>query len=362
MRRGMATLPLHGGRAPRWLFEKMVRLSRAIVTLIVEEFGRKEFLLKISDPFWFQAFGCVLGFDWHSSGVTTTTLGALKEGLRPLFKELGIYVCGGKGRASRKTPDEIVRFCELEGISPDNLVYASRMAAKVDSAALQDGYSLYHHGFIFTVDGDWAVVQQGMRDADRTARRYHWISDSLKSFVEEPHSGVCSDVIGVNTINLVARESRGSRDFIPEYLKNSSLKEIKKDVEAVLRLTLPKRHFVTESDVDPKRVERIIERIKPLSPKSFQDFLSIKGVGPRTVRALALVSEIIYGKELSFRDPARFSFAHGGKDGHPYPVDRTVYERTIAYLELFIRKIKESPQEKDRILTRLRKWGGQGIS
>ncbi len=355
----MATLPLHGGRAPRWLFEKMVRLSKAIVVLMVEEFGSHEVLRRLSDPFWFQAFGCVLGFDWHSSGVTTTTLGALKEGLRGVSEEIGVFVCGGKGRVSRKTPDEIVRFCERLGLDPDGLIYASRMAAKVDNSALQDGYTLYHHSFIFTRDGRWAVVQQGMKEGGRTARRYHWLSDSLASFVEEPHSAICAEKREGRVLDLVAKESSPVREFMPEYLLGST-QEIKKDLTSISHLVLPERHYVLPSDLNMDRVLRILERIKPMSPKTFEEFLSIKGVGPRTVRALSLVSELIYGKSPSFKDPARFSFAHGGKDGHPYPVDRNVYERTVAYLEMFIRKVKESPYEKDRALNRLRSWARTG--
>ncbi len=356
--RGSATLPLHGGRAPRWLFEKMVRLSRAIAIIIVEEFGRKELLLKLSDPFWFQAFGCVLGFDWHSSGLTTTTMGALKEGLRGAFKELGIYICGGKGKVALRTPDEILNYCDTSGLEPEGLTYASRMAAKVDNTALQDGYSIYHHSFIFTEDGDWVVVQQGMREEDGTARRYHWLSDSMRSFVEEPHKAICAERKG-KVLNFVALESSETRDFIPRYVMEESVKNIVNDIDTVLHLELPKRHYITEKDIDKKRMARLLERIKAEGIKDFEGFLSMKGVGPRTLRALGLVSELIYGNKLSFRDPARFSFAHGGKDGHPYPVDRRVYERTVSYLELILRKIRESPIEKEKALKRLLAWAGQ---
>ncbi len=358
MRTGYAVLPLHHGRAPKWLFEKMVRLARAISSIIIEEFGRRELLLKLSDPFWFQAFGCVLGFDWHSSGLTTTTMGALKEGLRSVSKEYGVFICGGKGRIALSTPQEIEASCGSVGMDPLEFIYASRMAAKVDNTALQDGYSIYHHTFVFTVNGDWCVVQQGLKEEDGTARRYHWLNP--ESFVEDPHRAVCSEGRG-DVVNFVAKEIGETRDFITRYVRESSSRELKSDLEALKKLELPRRHYITLGDFDPKRLQKSIEKLKENPPSSFEELLSRRGLGPKTLRALGLVSELIYGNELSYRDPARFSFAHGGKDGHPYPVDRSTYEKTISYLELVLRRIRSSPLEKERAMRRLLRWAsGKG--
>jgi uncharacterized protein len=319
-RTGTAQLPLHGGRAPAWLFGRMVQLAREISIHVVTEFGSEEMLRRLSDPFWFQAFGCVLGFDWHSSGVTTTVTGALKEGIRGLESDLGLYAGGGKGAVSRKTPGEITAFCDKLSIDPAPLVYASRMSAKVDSAAVQDGYQLYHHAFFFTPSGAWCVVQQGMNDANRMARRYHWLAASVRSYVNEPHAAVCADATAP-TLNLVAAESEAVRD------KSAELSRAKPDVvldalQHVPVLTMPRRHAVLIADVNPTYLDRILLKTYERAPENFETLLGMEGVGARTLRALALVSEIIYGTPASTRDPARFSFAHGGKDGFPFPVDR----------------------------------------
>src|SRR2546423_421075 len=320
-RTGFAHLPLHGGKAPRYLFERMVPLSREIVIFLVSEFGREEVLRRLSDPYWFQAFGCVLGFDWHSSGLTTTVCGALKEGLRGTENELGIYVAGGKGATSRKTPAEIAAACERTGGDPAPLVYASRISAKVDNSAVQDGYQLYHHSFVFTAQGSWCIVQQGMSDATSMARRYHWLSDNVTSYVNEPHAAVCCDATA-QTLNLVAAESAEVRSA------SANLAAQKPEV-TLDTLAMDRRHAVTMSDINPKYLHKILLRTYETAPADFEALLGIPGVGAKTLRALALTSELIYGKRASLRDPARYSFAHGGKDGTPYPAHRPTYDKTI---------------------------------
>ena len=316
-RTGFAHLPLHGGKAPRYLFERMVPLSREIVIFLASEFGREEVLRRLSDPYWFQAFGCVLGFDWHSSGLTTTVCGALKEGLRPVEKDLGIFVAGGKGATSRKTPAEITTACEHLGRDPQPLVYASRISAKVDNSAVQDGYQLYHHSFVFTPEGQWCIVQQGMSDATSMARRYHWLSDNVTSYVSEPHAAICCDTTAP-TLNLVAAESAEVRSA------SASLAAEKPEVtlKALTHLPLldmPRRHEVGMDDINPKYLQKILLRTYETAPADFEALLSIEGVGAKTLRALALTSELIYGTRASQIDPARYSFAHGGKDGTPFP-------------------------------------------
>ena len=282
-RTGYAHLPLHGGKAPRYLFERMVPLSREIVIFLASEFGREEVLRRLSDPYWFQAFGCVLGFDWHSSGLTTTVCGALKEGLRPVEKDLGIFVAGGKGATSRKTPAEITAACESLGRDPAPLVYASRISAKVDNSAVQDGYQLYHHSFVFTAQGQWCIVQQGMSDATPMARRYHWLSDEVVSYVNEPHSGICCDA-AAPTLNLVAAESAAVRTA------STALAGEKPEVtlEALKHLPLldmPRRHEVSTSDINPKYLQKILLRTYERAPADFESLLSIEGVGAKTLRA-----------------------------------------------------------------------------
>lgn len=399
MRTGTADLPLHGGKCPPWLFSRMTRLGAAIIEAIVEEYGPQEVLRRLADPFWFQALGCVLGFDWHSSGLTTTVCGALKEGLAPRQGDLGLFFAGGKGKTSRKTPQEIQEAGEKYGLPSAiaELQYASRMVAKVDSAALQDGYQLYHHFFVFTADGSWAVVQQGMNEETRWARRYHWQSHGLRDFVCEPHAAVCGQRSPV-VLNLVAREGEASRQgmtLLAREHPDRVLAEVKQIVEKqreeaspcrqVLlpssspgqtpslpgllpeqnwggvgpppgqpssgRLVLPRPHYVPGATYLDKALRAAYER----QPANFQDLLAVPGVGPNTLRALAMVAEVIYGARPSFRDPVRYSFAHGGKDGHPYPVDRQTYDHSIAVLEEALRKARIG--ELDR-LKALRRLGG----
>ncbi len=350
-RTGLAHLPLHGGKAPRYLFERMVPLSREIVVFLATEFGRHYVLRRLSDPHWFQAFGCVLGFDWHSSGLTTTVCGALKEGLRGLEDDLGIFVAGGKGSTSRKTPAEIGAACERTGRDADALVHASRIAAKVDNAAVQDGYQLYHHTFVFTTDGQWCIVQQGMNDATGMARRYHWLSDGVSDYVNEPHAAICCDATAP-TLNLVAAESAGVR------CASATLAGQKPDVtlEALGHLPLlemPRRHQVATTDINPRYLEKVLLRTYEAAPSDFESLLSVQGVGPKTLRALALCSELIYGARASWTDPARFSFAHGGKDATPFPVDRETYDKTIDVIRDALNRAHIGRGEKVQAFRRL---------
>ena len=356
-RTGYASLPLHGGKAPAWLFSRMTRLSREILAHIVQEYGAREVLRRMSDPFWFQAFGCVLGFDWHSSGVTTTVCGAVKESLRDTGWEWGLFAAGGKGAASKKSPIQIASVCDRVGRDADALVHASRTAAKVDNAAVQDGYQLYHHVFLFTASGDWAVVQQGMNDRTSTARRYHWLSEHVTSFVDEPHDAVCCDVRG-ETLNLVARESADVRQASVELAAlppDTTLRAI----EHVPELQLPSRHLLfPELDVDTRYLSKILLKTYERAPENFENLLGIEGVGPKTLRALALASELIYGTHASTRDPARFAFAHGGKDGIPFPVDRPTYDRTIEILGRAVDRAKIDRSERVQALKRLAAFQG----
>ncbi|OGY23820.1 MAG: hypothetical protein A2126_00325, partial [Candidatus Woykebacteria bacterium GWB1_45_5] len=326
MRVGTAHLPLHYGSAPRWLFERMAKLAREITIVIVDEFGAEEFLRRISHPYWFQSFGCVLGFDWHSSGLTTTVGGALKVGLAPISKDLGLFVAGGKGGTSRKTPDEINQTSQMLGKDFSKLVYSSKMSAKVDTAALQDGYDLYHHNFFFTKKGDWAVVQQGMNPYTRWARRYHWLSDNLTSFVEEPHNAIASDQKG-SVLNMVAKTSLESRIQSSELAKEKPEKVVKQ-FQRVLELQMPQREEVEISDIQPDNLKKILLSTYEQQPKDFENLLSTRGVGPKTIRALSLISELIYDAPASREDPVKFSFAHGGKDGTPYPVNKKTYDKS----------------------------------
>jgi len=333
----------------------MVRLSREIVAHIVQEYGRDEVLRRLSDPCWFQAFGCVLGFDWHSSGVTTTVTGALKEGLRGTERDLGIYVGGGKGAVSRRTPGEIATYCDTLSIDARPLVYASRMSAKVDSAAVQDGYQLYHHAFFFTPTGGWCVVQQGMNDASGMARRYHWLATTLESFVNEPHAAVCAEA-GAPTLNLVAEESAGARTS-SAVLAREKPGVVLDALRGLPLLEMPRRHSVLIADVNPQYLDKILLKTYERAPENFETLLGMEGVGAKTLRALALASEVIYGTPASTRDPARFSFAVGGKDGFPYPVDLETYDKTVEVLRAAVNKANIDRSERVKALKRLVEYG-----
>ena len=350
-RTGVASLPLHTGRAPPWLFGRMVRLAREILALLVVEYGPEEVLRRLSDPFWFQAFGCVLGFDWHSSGVTTTVCGALKEAVRGRDADFGLYVAGGKGGTSRKTPSEIATVCDALSLEPEALVKASRLAAKVDNTAVQDGHQLYHHSFVFTAQGSWCVVQQGMSDLTSTARRYHWLSEGLASFIEEPHAAVCCDARGAQ-LNMVASESAPARSAVTE-LAAQPPHELLSLFERVPSLFMPARHPLALADIDPGRLRKVLLRTYERPPEDFASLLGTPGLGPKSLRALALTAEVIYGTPASTRDPARFAFAHGGKDGTPYPVDRQAYEITIAVLDRALQRARLDRSERIGALKRL---------
>ncbi len=349
MRKGIATLPLHWGRAPRWLFEEMKKLSLGIMEAMLIEYPPVKILENLSDPYWFQSLGCILGFDWHSSGLTTTTMGALKEACKKL--DAGIYICGGKGKTSLKTPDEIKEIGSKKGIDVNSLIYTSKMTAKVDNSALQDGYSIYHHTIIFTSKNEWSVVQQGMNETNRMARRYHWFSNSLKDFTCEPHKGIITD--GFTTpLNMVSEDSTGSRKISAEIASENPEKTLK-ELKKIRELKLPSRHYIIGSDLNLKKLKKPLELAYNRQPEDFENLLGIKGVGPATIRSLALIGELLYGEKPSFADPARYSFAHGGKDGIPYPVDRENYRRSILYLKKAVSKAKVGESDKLRLLKRL---------
>ena len=355
-RTGIANLPLHYGKAPPWLFERMTKLAREITIAVVSDFGPEEMLKRLSHPYWFQAFGCILGYDWHSSGVTTTLCGALKEGIRGLEKDLGLFAAGGKGKTSRRTPEELERWGQYLSLNPKPLVYASRMSSKVDNSAVQDGYQLYHHSFLFTKKGYWAVIQQGMNTSRRYARRYHWLGEQVTSFVNEPHSAVLSEGRG-QALNLVAQESDPARTTITEIVTELRPHEIITDLKKIKTLDLPPRHYLTTRDLHPDSISRIILSTYERQPKDFEQLLGLSGVGPKTIRALSLISELVYGVAPSYRDPARYSFAHGGKDGIPYPVDRKTYDQSIELLRKAINRAKLGIREKNEAEGRLRKLG-----
>ena len=338
----------------------MVRLAREITTHIVAEYGSDEVLRRLADPYWFQAFGCVLGFDWHSSGVTTTVTGAVKEAVKGIEHDLGLYAGGGKGAVSRRTPREITTYCERLSIDPRPLVYASRMAAKVDSAAVQDGYQLYHHAFFFTPSGGWCVVQQGMDDASGMARRYHWLEARVQSYVNEPHAAICAEA-EAPTLNLVAEESERVRDGSAE-LARQNPRVVLSPLNDLPLLSMPRRHAVMLADVNPRHLERILLKTYERSPENFETLLGMEGVGARTLRALALVSEVIYGTVASTRDPARFSFAHGGKDGTPFPVDLETYDKTVEVLRAAVNKANIDRSERVKALKRLVDYGKARIA
>jgi len=354
-RTGIANLPLHYGKVPPWLFGRMCQLAREITIVTVTEFGTGEMLRRLSDPYWFQAFGCVLGYDWHSSGVTTTVCGALKEGMRGLDRELGLFVAGGKGRTSRKTPTEIENTGHLLKVNPSSLVYASRMSAKVDNSALQDGYQLYHHSFFFTRDGSWAVVQQGMNEVNRYARRYHWLGEKVSNFVCEPEAAICSQA-RAEPLNLVALESSKSREVITQVAAEEKPDKIVSQLNRLKTLNLPRRAYISLEDIHPDRLSKIFLTAYQHKPETFESLLAIQGVGAKMLRALSLISELVYETPVSLRDPASYSFAHGGKDGYPYPVDRKTYDSSIQFLTQAVEKAKIGDREKLEAFRRLRAW------
>ena len=350
MGRSYADMPLHYGQVPAWLYTRMSTLGVAITETIVMEYGRGAFLQRLSDPFWFQALGCVLGMDWHSSGITTSVMGALKRSVNERSADLGIYICGGKGKYSRETPSELMSIANKTGMDGDLLVRSSKLSAKVDNTAIQDGFQLYLHSFILSRDGDWAVVQQGMNGAAGTARRYHWCSTEFNSFVEEPHTFIYGPNQG-QIINVTDKNAAGTRNGMLELVKESPDKLLTE----VKRLIMPGHHDVRAEDIDLKRLGSVLAVAHEKENLDMESLLLLEGVGPRTLQSLVLVSEIIHGTPSRFTDPARFSFAHGGKDGHPFPVPTMVYDESIKVLESAITKAKLGNSEKNEAIKNLSK-------
>lgn len=385
MKRGIATFTLDYGKCPPWLFQRMVRLGREMTYVLIDEYGPDEFIKRIADPVWFQSLGTVLAFDWNASGLTTILTAALKEAIRGQERDLGVFIAGGKGKTSRKTPDEIVNWGERLNFNPNlskQLVYSSRMAAKVDSSLVQDGYQIYHHAFFFSRNGAWTVVQQGMNTANVTARRYHW-SDKIDlnnrtNFVNEPHKGIVSQKFLNRVLNLTSKDSSKTRDVSTD-LVQAGTNQLLKDLELLRKhssefgravsfkvknkdqytfLELPgiefKHHPVEYEDFNKsKYLDKILQKLGENKPENYEQIVATEGVGPKTIRALSLVSEVIYGAKPSYEDPARYSFAHGGKDATPYPVDRETYDKTIEIMRRAVSKTKLNYSEKSKALARL---------
>lgn len=395
---GHADLPLHTGTVPRWLADRMKLLGTEIVEALLINYGKKEVLTRLSDPLWFQSLGAVLGMDWHSSGITTSVMYALKRGINERAREFGLCVCGGRGKYSRRTPDELLWLADATGLDGNYLVNASKLTAKVDGTAVQDGFQLYMHNFVLSDEGDWVVVQQGMNTALRTARRYHWSSENLRSFVENPHTGVTGENQGkiLNLTDSAAKETRSSILTLTKENPDSMIKEIAKisgkdfavqrelnfgeNEESLLQkntdlpsagtrleiaihnernLVMPAHHEVRAEDVDLKRLGAVLATAYTADNKDFESLLLTPGLGPRTLQSLTLVSEIIYGTPSRFTDPARFSFAHGGKDGHPFPVPLRIYDESIRILGDAIEKSKLGYNDKSDCLRRLDKTARQ---
>ncbi|MEX0288090.1 MAG: DUF763 domain-containing protein [Flavobacteriaceae bacterium] len=347
-RSGTADLLLHGGAVPAWLFNRMKQLALPIVEAIIENRGRDDFLERLSDPFWFQSFGTVIGMDWNSSGITTTVLNVLKQSLNPVSKQLGIYICGGKGKQSLKTPGELLNVGNKTGLDGNHLAQCSKLSAKVDNTALQDGYNLYIHSFVVSESGKWSVIQQGMHHSNGMARRYHWHSENLKSFVEEPHTAVCGNNQGA-ILNLVHKKAKLTQKGILDIIKENPDNILKE----VPHLLVPVYHNIKPKDVDLKRLGSILWLAQESETRNFKDLLLLKGLGPRTLQSLTLVSEIIHGTPSRFQDPARFAFAHGGKDATPFPVPLKVYDKTIDTLQNAVQRAKIGHTDKLKAIKKL---------
>ena len=381
IQRGIASFGLDHGKCPPWLYERMVKLGREMAYVLIAEYGPDEFVKRIADPVWFQSLGTVLAFDWNASGLTTILTAALKEAIRGHEKDFGIFICGGKGKTSRKTPEEITQWGErlsLSGGVTSNLVYNSKMSAKVDSALVQDGFQLYHHAFFFSKNGAWAVVQQGMNEARGTARRYHWFSERVTDLVAEPHSGISSPIVLNKVLDLTAKKSESTREISTE-LVQAGYATLMKDIQLLRKyssklnqmakfengkgeqltlLNLETREFkyhpvIHEDFGKSKYLEKVLAKVVDQKPGNYEKLVSLQGVGPKTLRALALVGEVIYGAAPSYEDPARYSFAHGGKDATPYPVDRKTYDETIMMLGNAVKKTRLAPVDKRKALGRL---------
>ncbi len=347
-RSGHADLPLHGGRVPPWLAQRMTALGTAIAEAVLHHYGTPAFLSRLSDPFWFQALGCVMGMDWHSSGITTSVLGALKRGLNPRAAELGLYVCGGKGSQSRRTPDELRAVADARGLDGDALVRASRLTARVDNNAIGDGFQIYLHGFVVSAAGEWAVVQQGMNEASGMARRYHWHSAAVRDFTVEPHTAIVGQPQGA-ILNLVDGAALPAQKAMLEIVRErpeTTLAEVRK-------LVMPAHHDVRVEDVDLKRLGAVLATAYERDFRDFAGLLLHENLGPRTLQSLALVAEVVHGAPGRFADPARFSFAHGGKDGHPFPVPLKTYDESIGVLRGALDRARIGDTEKLESLRRL---------
>ncbi len=357
MRTGIANLPLHPGKCPRWLFPRMVKLAGAITEVIIDEYGTGEMLKRLSNPYWFQGFGCVLGFDWHSSGLTTTTCGALKEALNR--NNFAIKAAGGKGKQSTKTQEELSNS-ELSSSKIEKLKHASKIAAKVDNSMVQDGYALYHHLFVYDEKGRWSIIQQGMNSINKYARRYHWLSENLTSLIEEPHTAICCNKSG-KTLNLSSKQSRETRKISLDLVKDNVLgKSSQRTIseflgfkESVLNMT--PRHWIKDIDLS-ERDKQVLRKAYELQPESYEELISLKGMGAKKLRALALVSDLVYGTKSSWKDPVKYSFSHGGKDGTPFPVDRKTYDNTINELKNAIDSAKIGNSDKLKAIKRLQTY------
>ena len=357
-RTGSANLPLHGGHPPQWLFSRMVELSGALASVIIEEYNMNEFLRRISNPYWFQAFSCVLGFDWHSSGTTTTTLGALKRSLST--EEHGIYLTGGKGSKSRKTPEGIEHAGDIFNLKTktiEKLIKTSKLSAKIDNSCIQDGYTLYQHNFFITEKGDWAVVQQGLNTENKYARRYHWLGENTDELLNEPHSGISCDLKTPKTLNMTDKKSESAQkisvdlindnpNHLRQYFKRKNNQTLLED------FTMPSHHPVLDTDLSDKEFE-VLKNAWEIQPKNYEELILLKGIGQKKIRALALISDLVYGEPASWKDPVKYSFTHGGKDGFPYPVDKEVYDNSISTIKNALDQAKIKKDEKLKAIKRL---------
>lgn len=363
-RKGSVNLPLHRGHPPKWLFQRMVELSEIVVEFIIEEYGTNEFLNRISNPYWFQAFSCVLGFDWHSSGTTTTTLGALKKSID--YEKHGLYLTGGKGAKSRKTPEGIKRAGNIFNLKTkkiEEMIKTSKLSAKIDNSCIQDGYNLYQHNFFISEKGKWAVIQQGMNITNKYARRYHWISEKTNNFLENPHSGIICNVKNKNTLNMADKKSKEARkislelicdnpNHLRSYFKRKDNQLLLSDFNLKIDFTMPLHHPVLDMDLSNKEFQ-VLKSAYEIQPENYEELILFKGIGPKKIRALALISDLIYGTKASWEDPVKYSFTHGGKDGFSYPVNKEVYDNSINIMKDAIDESKIKENEKIKAIKRL---------
>ena len=350
-RSGVADLPLHGGRVPQWLAERMTKLGTAITETVIQDYGTSAFLSRISDPFWFQALGSVMGMDWHSSGITTSVMGGLKRGLAPRADELGIYICGGRGRFSRNTPRELRLIAERRGFDGEALVRTSRLTARVDNNAIADGFQMYRHSFVVTANGEWAIVQQGMSDRSGMARRYHWHSASVRDFVAEPHTGIVGKNQGT-IMNLVDAQAKPAQTALLGLTHENPVTTLR----AARHLRMPDHHEVRAENINLKRLGAVLAVAYERDLHDFAELLLLENLGPRTLQSLALIAEVVHGAPSRFSDPARFSFAHGGKDRHPFPVPLKTYDESLNFLRTSLDAAKVGDKEKADGFSRLERF------